>query len=131
MLCFNTKERETQYIENYLLPVEPHGKGSILEGIPWLSSGSDSSLSLWRARGSVPGLETRILPGVEKKKKKKAIERDIMKEKSLLENSLRRVKSFQLCLTLCDTLDCSAPGSFVHGIDSPGENTGVGCHALF
>ena len=25
--------------------------------------------------------------------------------------------------------DCSPPGSSVHG-DSPGKNTGVGCHAL-
>ena len=26
-------------------------------------------------------------------------------------------------------MDCSPPGSFVHG-DFPGKNTGVGCHAL-
>ena len=35
----------------------------------------------------------------------------------------------QLCLTLCNPMDCSPPGSSVHG-DSPGKNTGVGCHAL-
>ena len=35
----------------------------------------------------------------------------------------------QLCLTLCDPMDYSTPGSSVHG-DSPGKNTGVGCHAL-
>ena len=35
----------------------------------------------------------------------------------------------QSCLTLCDPLDCSLPDSSVHG-DSPGKNTGVGCHAL-
>ena len=35
----------------------------------------------------------------------------------------------QLCLTLCDPLDCSPPGSSVHGI-FPGNNTGVGCHFL-
>ena len=35
----------------------------------------------------------------------------------------------QLCLTLYDPLDCSPPGSFVYG-DSPGKNTGVGCHVL-
>ena len=35
----------------------------------------------------------------------------------------------QLCLTLFDPKDCSPPGSSVHG-DSPGKNTGVGCHAL-
>ena len=34
-----------------------------------------------------------------------------------------------LCPTLCDTVDCSPPGSSVHG-DSPGKNTGVACHAL-
>ena len=33
------------------------------------------------------------------------------------------------CPTLCNSLDCSPPGSSVHG-DSPGKNTGVGCHAL-
>ena len=28
-------------------------------------------------------------------------------------------KSLQLCLTLCDPMDCSSPGSFVHGILQP------------
>ena len=36
----------------------------------------------------------------------------------------------QLCLTLYDPMDCSLPGSIVHG-DSPGKNTRVSCHALF
>ena len=31
--------------------------------------------------------------------------------------------------TLCDPMNCSLAGSSVHG-DSPGKNTGVGCHAL-
>ena len=35
----------------------------------------------------------------------------------------------QLCPTLCDPMDCSPPGSSVHG-DSIDKNTGVGCHAL-
>ena len=35
----------------------------------------------------------------------------------------------QSCPTLCDPMDCSPPGFFVHG-DSPGKNTGVGCHLL-
>ena len=35
----------------------------------------------------------------------------------------------QSCLTLCNPMDCSPPGSSVHG-DFPGKNTGVGCHAL-
>ena len=38
-------------------------------------------------------------------------------------------KVLQSCLAFCDTMECSPPGSSVHG-DSPGENTGVGCHAL-
>ena len=35
----------------------------------------------------------------------------------------------QLGPTLCDPMDCTPLGSSVHG-DSPGKNTGVGCHAL-
>ena len=35
----------------------------------------------------------------------------------------------QSCLTLCNSMEYSPPGSSVHG-DSPGKNTGVGCHAL-
>ena len=35
----------------------------------------------------------------------------------------------QLCLILWDPMACSPPGSSVHG-DSPGKNTGVGCHFL-
>ena len=38
-------------------------------------------------------------------------------------------KSLQSCPTLCNPMDCSPPGSSVHG-NSPGKNTGVGCHAL-
>ena len=32
----------------------------------------------------------------------------------------------QSCLTLCDPMDCSLPGS----LDFPGKSTGVGCHFL-
>ena len=35
----------------------------------------------------------------------------------------------QSCLTLCDPMDCSLPGSSVHG-DSPGKNTGVSSHSF-
>ena len=38
-------------------------------------------------------------------------------------------KSLQSCLTLCDPMDCSLPGSSIHGI-FPGKNSGVGCHFL-
>ena len=35
----------------------------------------------------------------------------------------------QLCLTLCDPMDCSPQGSPVHW-DFSGKNTGVGCNTL-
>ena len=35
----------------------------------------------------------------------------------------------QSCPTLCDPMDCSPPGSAVHG-DSLGKKIGVGCHSL-
>ena len=38
-------------------------------------------------------------------------------------------KLLQLCLTLCDPMDCYPPGSSVHG-DFPSKNTGVSCRAL-
>ena len=31
--------------------------------------------------------------------------------------------------TLCDPMDCSLPGSIIHG-DSPSQNAGVGSHSL-
>ena len=37
-------------------------------------------------------------------------------------------KSHQSCPTLCNPIDGSPPGSSVP--DSPGKNTGVGCHFL-
>ena len=36
----------------------------------------------------------------------------------------------QSCPTLCDPVDCSPPGSSVHGIAWRGKHTGVGCRAL-
>ena len=35
----------------------------------------------------------------------------------------------QSCPTLSDPMDCSPPGSSVHG-EFPGKSTGVGCHCL-
>ena len=40
-----------------------------------------------------------------------------------------RAKPLQSCLTLCDPMDCSPPGSSVHG-DSPGKDTEVSGHVL-
>ena len=42
---------------------------------------------------------------------------------------MMHAKSIQSCLTLWDPMDCSPPDSSAHG-DSPGKDTGVGCHAL-
>ena len=43
----------------------------------------------------------------------------------------KKVKTLvaQSCLTPCDPMDCSPSDFSVHG-DSPGKNTGVGCHSL-
>ena len=43
-------------------------------------------------------------------------------------NYVAAAKSRQLCPTLCDPIDGSPPGSRPR--DSPGKNTGVGCHFL-
>ena len=40
-----------------------------------------------------------------------------------------RAKPLHWCLTPCDPVDCSPPGSYVHW-NSPGKSTGVGCHSL-
>ena len=39
------------------------------------------------------------------------------------------VPSCSVVSQLCDPMDCSPPGSSVNG-DTPGKNTGVGCHAF-
>ena len=41
----------------------------------------------------------------------------------------QKVLVAQSCPTLCNPMDYSPPGSSVHG-DSPGKNTGMGCHFL-
>ena len=54
---------------------------------------------------------------------------------TIVSSGKRRLLYLMLCLvaqscpTLCDTMDSNLPGSSVPG-DSPGKNTGVGCHAL-
>ena len=56
------------------------------------------------------------------------------KEKNLLFNEDKASVQFssvaQSCLTLCDPIDSSPPGS-PHPWDCPGKNTGAGCHFLF
>ena len=41
-----------------------------------------------------------------------------------------KVLAAQSCLTLCDCMDGSPPGSSIHGILQAGSNTGGGCHFL-
>ena len=52
--------------------------------------------------------------------------RGIPAEWSFCTHACMHAKSFQLCLTLCDPMDCSPPGSSVHGI----FQARVGCCAL-
>ena len=40
------------------------------------------------------------------------------------------VKSLQSCLTPCDPVDWTKPAGLLCPWDSPGKDTGVGCHAL-
>ena len=47
----------------------------------------------------------------------------------LFSHFVLHAKSLQSCLTLCDPMDCSLP-PLLCPWDSPGKNTGVGCHAL-
>ena len=49
-------------------------------------------------------------------------------EKRIQTAAAAAAKSLQSCLTLCDPIDGSPQGS--RPWDSPGKNTGVGCHFL-
>ena len=46
-----------------------------------------------------------------------------------IKSYIRIWKSLSRVWLFATSLDCSPPGSSVHG-NSPGKNTGVGCHAL-
>ena len=41
-----------------------------------------------------------------------------------------RAESLQSCPALCNSMDCSPPGTSLCLWDSPGKNTEVGCHAF-
>ena len=47
-----------------------------------------------------------------------------------LDHSESESEVSQSCPTLCNPVDCSLPGSSLHGI-LHAKNTGVGCHFLF
>ena len=51
------------------------------------------------------------------------------RNKCMLTYACVHAKLLQSHPTLCDPMSCSPPGPSVHG-DSPGQNTGVGGHAL-
>ena len=51
------------------------------------------------------------------------------KRQQVLPGQRSEVQFTQSCPTLCEPMDCSPPGSSVCG-DSPGQDTGVGCHFL-
>ena len=54
-----------------------------------------------------------------------------IRNRSLPGSILSGIETFKyILMPICDPMDCSPPGSSVCG-DSPGKNTGVGCHALF
>ena len=55
--------------------------------------------------------------------------RGVNKLVHLYDKILCYAKSLQSCPTLCDPIDDSPPGS-PQPWDSPGKNTGVGCHLL-
>ena len=65
------------------------------------------------------------------------IDEDIQNEIQELKTAIRWVgdqligvqKQVLSRVRLCSSMDCSPPGSSVHGI-FPGKNTGVGCHFL-
>ena len=49
--------------------------------------------------------------------------------KTLQDTMCTHAQLLQSCPALCNSMDCTPPGSSVHG-ESPGKNTGVGCFAL-
>ena len=55
--------------------------------------------------------------------------RGLVMSSTLYDSTINGCLVAQSCLTLCDPINHSTPGSSVHG-DSPGKNMGVGCHAL-
>ena len=118
------------------------------EGLPWWSSGWDFTFQCRRSVDSIPVWGSKIPTYVKAKKPEhkqqkqycnkfnKNVENGPYSLKNLLNNERKKTSSLAdccaqsfSCVRLCDPMDCSPPGSSVCG-DSPGKNTGVGCHAL-
>ena len=89
--------------------------------------------------GAVPGPGTKILHALGQlaclNKRSHTLQIRLDSAKSKFINSLIILNSAGMCLlaqscpTLCDPVDCSPPGSSVHG-NSPDKNARVDCHAL-
>ena len=70
-----------------------------------------------------------LLMKVKEESEKAGLKFSIQKTKIMASGPIQFSSIAQSCPTLCGPMDCSPPGSSVHG-DSPGKNTGVGCHFL-
>ena len=99
-------------------------RNSLLEWGVWASPGKDKFLS--RAARSRPGRPWTSYQRRDAYTKCGLGNCHISLEAS---HACLPAKSLQSCLTLWDPMNCSPPGSPVHG-DSPGKNTRVGCHSL-
>ena len=91
--------------------------------IKWLTEEEDPAKELNRQRSKEGKQEMKCLETWEK----------TLPQEKRNNQQCQSVLSFclvtQLCLTLFNLVDCSLSSSSVHG-DSPGLNTGMGCHAL-
>jgi len=65
-------------------------------------------------------------PGIDSQSLKRALS----SQRWLVLRTVCCAKSLQLCLTLCDPMNCSLPTRLLCLWDSPGKSTGVGCHFL-
>ena len=112
-----------------------------------LSSESVAPLSVWTKRDLSPIWRSVSFKSFKKKESEKSLWLPGKKRSLLLSSALMtgvssrsfswffliekvKVKVTQLCLSLCNPMDCSLLSSSVHEIHSPGKNTGVGCHSL-
>ena len=84
--------------------------------------------SYWaRAVEPVPH-NRRGVPAEQKWRKPRCCNKDLA-QPALSQIHVPTAQCAQSCPPLCDPVDGGSPGFSVHG-DSPGKNTGVGCHFL-
>ena len=95
----------------------------------WVSRIAGRSFTVWATRESLKLVKNKDNPLPTLKKKKKVSANYRKRHSWWLQYSPVLFLVAHSCPTLCNSMDCSLPGSSVHG-DSPGKNAGVGCHAL-